>query len=98
MRSIIKISMALLILVSFIQAQDAKEIVAKANKLIRATSSYTEMTMAIIKPSWSREITMKVWSLEPDYALILITDPAKDKGTVTLKRKKEVWNWIPSVN
>jgi outer membrane lipoprotein-sorting protein len=98
MRNIIKISMALLILVSFIQAQDAKEIVAKANELIRATNSYTEMSMAIIKPSWSREMTMKVWSLEPDYALILITDPAKDKGTVTLKRKKEVWNWIPNVN
>jgi outer membrane lipoprotein-sorting protein len=85
-------------LVDSARAEDAKEIVAKANELIRARSSYSEIRMQIIKPSWSREMTMKVWSLEPDYALVLITEPAKDKGTVTLKRKKEVWNWIPTVN
>ena len=94
----IKIYLILFLFISFFFAQDAKEIVAKANELIRATSSYAEINMAIVKPTWSREMTMKVWSLEPDYALILITEPAKDKGTVTLKRKKEVWNWIPSVN
>ena len=94
----IKITLTILLLVSLNYAQDAKEIVAKANELIRATSSYAEITMEIVKPTWSREMTMKVWSLEPDYALLLITEPAKDKGTVTLKRKREVWNWIPSVN
>ena len=79
-------------------AQDATSIVKKAEQLMRANSSYTEMTMTIIKPNWSREMTMKVWALEPDYALVYIEAPAKDKGTVTLKRKKEVWNWIPAVN
>jgi len=98
MKKLIKIMITILLLLSLSQAQDAKEIVAKANELIRAKSSYTEMTMSIIKPTWSREITMKIWSLEPEYALILITEPAKDKGLVTLKRKKEVWNWVPNVN
>ena len=41
-------------------------------------------------------MTMKLWALEPDYALVLITKTVKDKGTVTLKREKEVWNWIPT--
>ncbi|AFH50839.1 Hypothetical protein IALB_3136 [Ignavibacterium album JCM 16511] len=63
---------------------------------MRAKSSYTELTMKIIKPDWTREMSMKVWALEPDYALIYITSPARDKGTVTLKRKNEVWNWLPS--
>jgi outer membrane lipoprotein-sorting protein len=79
-------------------AQNAKEIVERADQLIRANSSYSEILMQIIRPDWSREMKMKVWSLEPEYALVLITEPAKDKGTVTLKRDKEVWNWIPSVN
>lgn len=79
-------------------AQDAKEIVRKANELIRAKSSFAEVSMKVVKPDWSREMRMKIWSLEPDYALILITKPAKDKGTVTLKRKKEVWNWIPTIH
>jgi len=79
-------------------AQDASEIVRKANELIRAKSSFAEVTMKVVKPDWSREMRMKIWSLEPDYAMILITKPAKDKGTVTLKRKKEVWNWIPTIH
>ena len=76
--------------------QDATEIVKKADELMKAKSSYSEITMKIVKPDWSREMGMKVWALEPDYAIIYITEPARDKGTVTLKRKTEVWNWLPS--
>ena len=78
-------------------SQDAKSIVEKANELIRASSSFSEVTMTVVKPDWSRSYSMKIWSLEPDYSLVLITAPARDKGSVTLKRKKEVWNWLPSV-
>ncbi len=85
------------LLINFSLAQDAREIVTKANELIRARSSFSDMTMEVVKPDWSRKVSIKIWSLEPDYGLMLITAPAKDKGMVTLKRKKEVWNWIPSV-
>ncbi len=77
-------------------AQDAKEIVQKADELMRAKSSYSEIIMTIEKPDWSRSMAMKIWALEPDYALIYIISPARDKGSVTLKRKNEVWNWLPS--
>lgn len=77
-------------------SQDAKEIVKKADELMRSTSSYSEMKMTIEKPDWSRSMSMKIWALEPDYALIFITEPARDKGNVTLKRKNEVWNWLPT--
>lgn len=77
-------------------AQNATDIVKKADELMRAKSSYSEVTMKVVKPDWSREMSMKVWALEPDYAIIYITGPARDKGTVTLKRKTEVWNWLPS--
>ena len=77
-------------------SQDATEIVKKADELMRAKSSYSEITMKVVKPDWSREMSMKVWALEPDFAIIYITEPARDKGTVTLKRKTEVWNWLPS--
>lgn len=86
----------LISLSSFSFAQDAKEIVKKADELMRSKSSYSEITMTIEKPDWSRTMGMKVWALEPDYALIYITSPARDKGSVTLKRKNEVWNWLPS--
>ena len=83
--------------VSLLTAQDAKEIVKKANDLFRGTHTYAEISMTIVKPEWTRTIAMKSWSLEPDYALMYITEPARDKGSVTLKRKNEVWNWLPTI-
>lgn len=91
---------ALLLLFTFlpvlITAQDAREIVKRADENMRAKSSYSVCRMTITKPTWNRTVEMKAWALEPDYALFYITAPARDKGTVTLKRKNEVWNWIPA--
>jgi outer membrane lipoprotein-sorting protein len=86
----------LLIPLSLTYAQNATEIIKKADELMRANSNYSEIRMTIQKPDWSRTIGMKAWALEPDYAVMYITEPARDKGTVTLKRFNEVWNWLPS--
>ncbi len=75
----------------------AREIVVRANDLLRGKSSQSTAVMTVIKPDWSREMTTKNWMLEPDYAMLLITEPARDKGNVTLKREKEMWNWVPSI-
>jgi hypothetical protein len=77
--------------------ESATDIVRKADERMRGSSSFAEMTMTIVKPTWSRSVSMKAWSLKNDYGLVLITDPERDRGTVTLKRKSEVWNWLPSI-
>jgi outer membrane lipoprotein-sorting protein len=41
---------------------------------------------------------MKSWSKGTDYYLILITEPARDKGQVFLKRLTDMWNFMPSIN
>ena len=53
--------------------------------------------MTIERPTWSRTISMKSWALGTEYSLIYITAPAKEKGQVFLKRKNEMWNWVPSI-
>lgn len=78
-------------------AQDATEIVRKADEHAKSKTSVAEITIQIIRPTWSREMSMKTWIKGNDLAMLLITGPAKDKGIVYLKRKKEVWNWIPSI-
>ncbi|MFH6769318.1 outer membrane lipoprotein-sorting protein [Gaetbulibacter aquiaggeris] len=75
----------------------ATDIVKKADDNMRGKTSEATITIKIIRPTWSREMTMKAWSKGDDYSMILITSPAKEKGTVFLKRIKEVWNWIPSI-
>jgi negative regulator of sigma E activity len=40
---------------------------------------------------------VKAWSKGEQYSLMVITAPAKDAGMVFLKRVKEIWNWVPSI-
>ena len=79
------------------QNLSAKDIVKKADENMRGKTSEARITIKIIRPTWSREMDMKAWSKGDDYSMILVTSPAKEKGTVFLKRIKEVWNWIPSI-
>lgn len=80
-----------------VYAQDAKEIVNKANDLLRGQSSESVMTMKIIRPKWERTLKFKSWSKGDEYSLIYVLAPAKEKGQVFLKRGKEIWNWVPSI-
>lgn len=90
--------LTILLLPLFAPAQNATEIIRRADEKMRGESSYAELKMTIVRPSWSREVEMKSWSLGTDYALILITAPARDQGMATLKRDKEIWNWQPSID
>ena len=86
-----------LIFNSMASAQDALSIVKKADEKMRGSTAIIEMTINTIRPSWKRTMKLKVWSKGTDYSMILITAPAKDKGVAFLKRKKEVWNWYPTL-
>ncbi len=77
--------------------QNAKEIVKKADDNAKGKSSVAVISIQTVRPTWSREMTVKTWSKGNNFVLILVTSPAKEKGVVYLKREKEVWNWIPSI-
>ena len=77
----------------------ATEIVKKADEKMRGEkSSESTMTMKIVRPSWTRSVSFKTWTLGTDYSLVYITAPAKEKGQSFLKRKNEMWNWNPAIN
>lgn len=80
------------------QQPSADEIVRKANDLIMGRSSQSIATMTVIRPSWTRTVSMKTWSLGNDYYMVQITAPAQDKGQVFLKRFNEMWNWMPNIS
>ena len=89
----------MLLIVSPVLAQNATEIVKKADeKWNGEKSSHSKMTMKVIRPTWERTIEFKSWTLDKDYALTLITSPPKEKGQTFLKRKTEMWNWMPTIN
>tara|TARA_B110001454_G_scaffold106249_1_gene100003 strand:+ start:51 stop:794 length:744 start_codon:yes stop_codon:yes gene_type:complete len=79
-------------------AQDANQILKNSEeKITGIKSSYQEMMIKIVRPKWSKEMTMKGWSIGEDYFTSVVLSPAKEKGTVFLKRENEVWNYIPSI-
>jgi outer membrane lipoprotein-sorting protein len=79
------------------QALNATEIVKRADENRRGERLYSEVKMTIVRPAWTREIGVKSWSKGDDYSLTLITSPAKEKGQAFLKRRKDLWNWAPSI-
>lgn len=80
------------------EAQNALEIVKKMDEKMTGKYSHQELTMTIIRPSWQRSVSLKSWALGTDYSMILVTAPAREKGQAFLKRNKEMWNWVPSIN
>lgn len=88
------------ILITGAYAQDdehAKDIVKKAHEITLGKTSKSSMTMEIVRPEWSRSVSMQSWSMGTEYYIIYIMSPAREKGQVFLKRENNMWNWIPSI-
>jgi outer membrane lipoprotein-sorting protein len=78
--------------------QDAKEIVRKADtKFNGEKSSYSEMSMTIVRPKYKRSLDFKSWTESTRNSLTLITNPAKEKGQSFLKSGNNMWNWNPTI-
>jgi outer membrane lipoprotein-sorting protein len=81
------------------QELGAADIVRKADEKFNGEkSSYSLMSMKVIRPEWQRTIEFKSWTLGRDYALTLITAPPKEAGQTFLKRGSEMWSWNPSIS
>lgn len=79
-------------------SQDAKDIVRKADtKYNGEKSSYSEMTMTIVRPKYKRNIEFKGWAITGGQALTLVTAPAKEKGQTFLKSGNNLWSWNPTI-
>ncbi|MBP7498221.1 MAG: outer membrane lipoprotein-sorting protein [Bacteroidales bacterium] len=92
-----------IIIITIIQAavysQNATEIIRKADEKYQGEkSSKSEITVQIVRPTWERTIACKNWSKGKDYALTLITAPAKEKDQSFLKIKNELWSWNPVIS
>jgi outer membrane lipoprotein-sorting protein len=86
-------------LLTYGQNLSPKEIIRKADEKFNGELTSTSiMAMTIVRPTWERTIEFKNWTSGREYALTLITSPAKDKGQSFLKRQQEMWNWNPTIS
>jgi outer membrane lipoprotein-sorting protein len=83
----------------FAQQTSATDIVKRADDKMRGEkSSYSVMTMKIVRPTWERTVAFKSWGKGTELSLVYITSPAKDKGQSFLKINREMWSWNPQIN
>jgi len=82
---------------SHAQELTAMDIIKKTDELVRGKSNYAEMEMKIVRPKWERTLKFKTWAKGTDYSIVYIDYPIKEKGQVFLKREREMWNYVPSI-
>lgn len=83
---------------AIVEDQRAREIVDQVDRLLRGTSSVGTVTMQISTENWQRTLSLRIWSLGTDNALIRVSKPEKEAGTATLKVANNIWHYLPKVN
>lgn len=78
-------------------SQSALEIVTKSDDKLKGKSARVETTITIVRPNYTREMTMVSWSLGRDYSMTYLISPKRDAGSTFLNRQKEVWSYTPSI-
>jgi hypothetical protein len=81
-----------------LQAQTAREIIDRVDRLLRGESSRGVVEMQITTEHWSRALQMEVWSLGTEFSLVRVSSPPREAGMATLKAGEEVWNYLPRVD
>ncbi len=76
---------------------DALAISRKLDRLYRSEASRGVVEMTVINPNYQRTLTMRVWTQGLENTLVRILSPRKEKGTATLKRGNEMWNYLPKI-
>jgi len=79
------------------QRPDAHKLIQKTDRALRGKTQHGKASMTVQTPDWKRTLEMEYWSINPDKTFILITAPAKEEGTSTLRLGANMWNYLPQV-
>ena len=84
------------------QAQSAPPtidaITSRIDELYRSTGTIARIELTVVTPRQSRTLRMRSWSRGEDRALIVIESPAREAGTATLRRDRNLWNYLPRIS
>lgn len=75
----------------------AEELVGGVLDQTRGLTSYSELTMTVKRPEWTRQSSFSVWTRGREDALIRFTAPPRDNGNATLKKGEQMWTFSPKI-
>jgi len=76
---------------------DVDAVVKYFENLYRSDSSISVAKLTVTKPRSTRTLEMKIWTRGEDKALVVIRNPARERGTATLRVDKNLWNYLPRI-
>ena len=77
--------------------RQAQALLDMIDDLYRSDQSHSRLRMEVQTPHWSRTLELEAWSRGEDLSLFRILSPKKEKGTSTLRRFNEIWNYLPKI-
>ncbi|MFC1614539.1 outer membrane lipoprotein-sorting protein [Gemmatimonadota bacterium] len=75
----------------------AKAVITHVDSLLRGKSNQGVFKMTVVRPDWSRSMTMESWERGQDLSFIEVLEPQKEAGTAFLKREGQMWTWLPDI-
>lgn len=75
-----------------------EELTRRLDELYTSKASIARVELKVVRPRQTRTMRMKVWSRGEDRALIVIESPAREAGTATLRRDRNLWNYLPRIS
>ncbi len=80
------------------QAPSLDAITRRLDDLYRSSGSIARIEMTTVTPRQSRTLRMRAWTRGENRALIVIESPSREAGTATLRRDRNLWNYLPRIS
>jgi len=98
-QSIVSVTLTLLLAVNATSIEPTvNDLLNGVDDMMRGKSSRATVRMSVKTSRWERELVMQALSKGRDKTLVQIVEPAKEKGTATLKVGNNIWNYLPKVD
>lgn len=78
-------------------APEIATITRRLDDLFRSSASVARVELTIVTPRQTRTLRMRSWSRGQDRALVVIESPSREAGTATLRRDRNLWNFLPRI-
>ncbi|MDB2581481.1 outer membrane lipoprotein-sorting protein [Schleiferiaceae bacterium] len=78
-------------------AQNPTSILQKAEAKLSGADVAAEVSIRTVRTRWERTMEAKIWNQGLDKTMILVTGPAREKGTVFLRNGDDVWHYVPGI-
>lgn len=70
----------------------------RIDDLYTSEASIARVELTVVTPRQNRTLRMRMWSRGEERALIVIESPSREAGTATLRRDRNLWNYLPRIS